>query len=231
MKLRVLTYNIRSCHGISGIISPEAVAFTIAATGADIAGLQEVDFFNPRSGFTDQPRKIGKMLGMHAVFGPNVTRFLFIRFGNTVLSRYPVESSQNFPLPSTGEKRGLLRVRISLGHRAISFFTTHLGLNQSERMLQVREIMNIINSESEPLILTGDFNASPEAPEIKKIQATLLSVDPAGAWSTFPSTLPRHKIDYIFFSSHWRLRESKLYESLASDHLPLLGLLELAGDR
>lgn len=227
MKLRVLTYNIKSCHGISGIISPEAVALAIAETGADIAGLQEVDFLNPRSGFTNQPRKIGKLLGMHAVFGANIIRFFFMRFGNSVLSRYPVESSQNYPLPSKGEPRGLLKVRVSLGCRSIVFFTTHLGLDRSERVQQVRTIMSIIDSEYEPLILTGDFNATPESEEIKLIHTSLRSVDPAGAWPTYPSTLPGYKIDYIFFSSHWRLKEFKLYESKASDHLPLLGVFEI----
>lgn len=227
MKLRALTYNIKSCRGISGVASLPAVALAIALTGADIAGLQEVDYCNPRSGFQAQARKIGKILGMQSVFGANATWFLIARQGNAVLSRYPIQAVQNFPLASTGEKRGLLKVVIKTNLYRVLFFTTHLGLDQRERLHQVEEIKEIISQEKDPLILTGDFNALPGAEEIQKIQTMLLSADPTGAWPTFPSTLPQHKIDYIFYTKHWRLIESRVYESMASDHLPWLVVLEL----
>ncbi|AGL01576.1 endonuclease/exonuclease/phosphatase family protein [Desulfoscipio gibsoniae] len=228
MKISVLSYNIRNCRGINNRVSLDAVASTIAGTRADIIGLQEVDYCNPRSAFAHQAARLSNMLGMYYVYGPNVTWGCIARFGNAVLSRYPILCWHNYPLPSYGEQRGLLRVEIKLAGQSTVFFTTHLGLNHQERMQQVEKIMQIVHGVSSPLLLTGDFNAKPYSEEIKRIQNLLQAGDLTGAGLTFPSDYPKYKIDYIFHSHHWTLTETKVYSSLASDHLPLLAKVELA---
>ncbi|SFR12956.1 endonuclease/exonuclease/phosphatase family protein [Desulfoscipio geothermicus] len=227
MKLKVLTYNIRHCLGIDGSVSLKAVASTIAATGAQIAGLQEVDCCNPRSLFFNQAHKLGRLLGMYAFFGPNVRWGCLARFGNAVVSSYPIVSCRNYPLPSVGEKRGLLRAEIVVHNRPVAFYTTHLGLNQEERLRQVDTITDIIADDEAPLVLTGDFNARPDAAEIQIMQVLLTPVDPAGAGLTFPADFPKYKIDYIFVSKHWEVRDTGVHDSRASDHLPLAADLKL----
>ncbi|WP_027364158.1 endonuclease/exonuclease/phosphatase family protein [Desulfotruncus alcoholivorax] len=227
MKLTVVTYNIKNGMGINGEVSLPAIASTIASTGAVIAGLQEVDYLRPRSGFKIQYRKLGQMLSMQSAFGPTITCLGLPRFGNAVLSIFPISECVNYPLPSKWEKRCLLKVKIKTDIRDISFFCVHLGLNQLERIKQVKKIIEYIGNETGPLILAGDFNAKPESDEIKKIKTLFQPVDPEGLWPTFPANKPEHKIDYIFYSAHWKLIKPLLINSQASDHLPLGAEFEL----
>lgn len=226
MRLRFCTYNARHCLGLDGNVSLVAVAG--AVSGNDIIGLQEMDRYNPRSGFTDQPRQLGALLDMHYVYGANINILGITGFGNAVLSRFPILNRHNYQLPRTGQKRGLLRTVIVAGGRQLAFYCTHLGLDKSERRRQVKEILNIIAGERLPMVLAGDFNATPEAQEILDLKKTLFACDPGELVPTFPAEKPRYKIDYIFYSGHWLLVEKKVIVSTASDHLPLSAELQLA---
>ncbi len=227
MKIRVLSYNIRYCRGMNGKVSLKVVASAIAGTHPDLVGLQEVDCFNPRSSFADQTAKLGSMLGMYHIYGPNVTWGGVARFGNAVLSRYPIVYWQNYLLPSQGEQRGLLRVEIKLAGQIVVFLNTHLGLNHQERLQQVDKIIEVSGGVSGPLLLAGDFNASLESEEVVRLQTVLQTGDLTGAGLTFPSDQPKYKIDYILYSNHWILNESRVFASQASDHLPLATVVEL----
>jgi len=212
-------------------MSLAAVAGSITSTGADVAGLQEVDKFNPRSCFVNQARKLGEITGMSAVMGANFNLLGLVGFGNAALSRYRVINVQNYSLPRRGEKRGLLRTEICTGAHRIAFYNTHLGLDKDERRHQVDRILTITGDEKMPLVLAGDFNALPQAPEIQALQKAFSICDPAGAYPTFPAPKPQYKIDYVFFSSHWRPVEYQVYYSEASDHLPLVVKLRLVGEQ
>lgn len=227
MKLRILSYNIRHGRGMNGKVSLKAVASTIADAQPDLVGLQEVDYFNPRSAFIDQAAKLGSMLGMYHVYEPNVTWGCVARFGNAILSRYPIVSRQNYPLPSKGEQRGLLRAEIQFTGQTVLFLNTHLGLDHQERLWQVAKIQDIVRSMVGHLLLTGDLNARPDSEEIARMQTVLRTGDLTNVALTFPADYPKYKIDYIFYSNYWTLTETKVYNSQASDHLPLSADVEL----
>jgi len=228
MKLRLLSYNIKHCQGMNGKVSIKEVAAAIASTQADLVSLQEVDYRNPRSAFADQAAALSSSLGMYHVYGPNVTWGGVARFGNAVLSRYPITNWHNYLLPSQGEQRGLLRVEIKLAGQPIVFLSTHLGLNHQERLQQVDKIIEVADSVTDPLLLAGDLNARPDSIEVARLQTVLQSGDLTGAELTFPSDRPKFKIDYIFYSHLWTLTETKVFISQASDHLPLASVLELS---
>lgn len=164
---------------------------------------------------------------MSAVLGANFNLLGIVGFGNAVLSRYRVLNQQNFSLPGRGEKRGLLRTEICTGTNKFVFYSTHLGLDKNERRHQVDRILTIAGDDKLPLVLTGDFNALPQAPEIEELKKIFLLYDPSGFRPTFPAPKPQYKIDYVFFSSHWTPVASKVYYSEASDHLPLVVKLRL----
>ena len=227
MQITFLTYNIRNCRGVGGKVSLGRTAGTIARTGAVVAGLQEVDRYNPRSCFADQARKFGKMLQMQAVFGPNINPLGLIGFGNAVLSVYPISAWYNYQLPREGERRGLLRAEICAGPLGFAFYNTHLGLDENERLRQVDKIISVVGAEKLPLVLVGDFNAPPDAPEMRAIAGALPPNKQLDPLPTFPSVRPEHQIDYIFYSRHWRLVEQRVFDSQASDHLPLAARLQL----
>ena len=78
-----------------------------------MVSLNEVDSDAARSGRTDEASYLAQATGMHDVFGANLVQADGRRFGNAILSRYPVIESHNTPLPRvTGsEPRGLLHAR------------------------------------------------------------------------------------------------------------------------
>lgn len=88
------------------------------------------------------------------------------------------------------------------------FINTHLDhQGEAARYLGAMELVQIISGYGEKFVLTGDFNALPEAPEIKLITSALASrvaVDcSAGLGGTFHGFGRRQgermqKIDYIF---------------------------------
>ena len=71
--MRVVSYNIHHGVGTDGRLELERTAATLAATGAELVGLQEVDrHFGARSGFVDQAGWLGERLGMHVAYGPTI---------------------------------------------------------------------------------------------------------------------------------------------------------------
>jgi len=120
-------------------------------------------------------------------------------YGIAILSKYKILSHQHYPLSSDeSEQRGLLAAVLDVDGRNLHFYTTHLGLAQSERVEQVKEIINIVASHTmEPCIITGDFNAYPDSVEVASMSSAFCSAfaDVHDAF-TFPAMLSRRSITY-----------------------------------
>src|SRR5438105_2282237 len=71
--LRILTYNVHSCIGLDGHLSPERIARVIARHAPDIVALQEIDVERSRTGHLDQARAIADALEMSLAFHPTIT--------------------------------------------------------------------------------------------------------------------------------------------------------------
>jgi endonuclease/exonuclease/phosphatase family metal-dependent hydrolase len=79
-------------------------------------------------------------------------------------------------------------------------------------------------AREEPVVLTGDLNARPDAPEIRALSDTLTDTWPragAGEGYTYPVAGPNARIDYVFTSADVRVESADVVTSDASDHLPL----------
>src|SRR5262245_29746894 len=126
------SYNIQYCLGGDGRYDLPRVAREIE--NADIIALQEVERFWQRSGVTDQPAELAARLPNHYwIFGANLDMDASFRdksgalvnrrrqFGTMILSRFPIISSRNFPLPKYGAsnqhsiQQGLLEAVIDPG--------------------------------------------------------------------------------------------------------------------
>jgi endonuclease/exonuclease/phosphatase family metal-dependent hydrolase len=170
--LRVATLNIWNRFGPW----PErlvAIRAGFRALAPDILGLQEVLRLEEGEGDgLDQAAAVTEGSGYHVAYA----RAKGERWGNAVLSRWPIARTQVFDLPRVGtdEKRTLLFAEIASPFGAIPFFVTHLNWKFDEghvRELQLREIAlrieSLATSEAFPAILVGDFNAEPDADEIR----------------------------------------------------------------
>jgi endonuclease/exonuclease/phosphatase family metal-dependent hydrolase len=231
--LRVLTYNIRHGLGLDDQVSLERIAWNILISKADICGIQEVDRFLPRSGLNNQAKGLAKLCNMNYAYGANMRWAHFSAYGNAILSRYPIVNAHNYPLPGTGEKRGVLRTTIVKNGMAIDFLTTHLTLIAEERVTQAEFISNLLDTIKGSVILTGDFNEEAAGRAVNLLTSTgMLHCLPGNvtAIPTYPALNPQKQIDFIFAKGQWEVSYGKALKSKASDHLPYLVEIEKTGD-
>jgi endonuclease/exonuclease/phosphatase family metal-dependent hydrolase len=170
--VRVATLNIWNRFGPweDRLVAIRAGVGTLAP---DIIGLQEVLRLDPSVGDgLDQAAAVGDGFGYHMAFACAKGEC----WGNAALSRWPIAQSTMFDLPhgGTDEKRTLLFAEIASPFGPIPFFVTHLNWKFDEghvRELQVREIVERVEElarpDGFPAVLVGDFNAEPEADEVR----------------------------------------------------------------
>lgn len=224
MLLNIMTYNIHGGKDIEDNLTIYGISNFIKQSKADIIGLQEVDICLGRSYFLNEMKYLAKRLKMYYAFGPNIKIGLG-SFGNGILSRYPIEKKKNYHLSSTGERRGVLSALIELSnHKKIWFLTTHLGLNSKERIKQSQEILKIIGQLEHPVILTGDFNETPENAAYSIIN-NVLADGAHSAGSDYFSYLDGDefvRIDYIMHSKDISVESIKAIDCKFSDHFPVI---------
>ena len=217
--MRFLTYNIHHAEGVDGRVSVRRVARTVRALAPDVVGLQEV-----RRGalLGNQPAALRRRLGLTGPFHPTV-RVRGFEFGNLLLTRGSILSTESIALPSAGAvARGCLLAHIELNGARFAVAVTHLGVRQADLPVHL-EILAHRLPRSEPLVLLGDFNALAEA--LTPLSDLLTFT--VGSPPTFPADRPVAAIDLIGFSEHWELTALNAPSSTVSDHLPLLAELSL----
>jgi len=240
--VRVATYNIHHGVGLGGRLDLDRTARAIAATGATLVGLQEVDrHFGERSGFADQAAELGWRLGLEPVFGPNIDREPATtgaprrQYGNAILSAYPVLSWRNTLLPRPGgtEQRGLLEAVVEVDGAPLTAFATHLQHNSSSaRRAQADAVAGIVGATAGPVVLTGDLNARPDTPEVRTLTAVLVDAWAAageGPGATFSAVFPRARVDYVLSTPDLVARRPAVVRAYASDHRPFGTDLERVG--
>ncbi|WNQ12835.1 endonuclease/exonuclease/phosphatase family protein [Paenibacillus aurantius] len=157
MHLKIMTFNIHRAEGMDGRTDLGRIAEVIRRSGADVAALQEVDRYQPRSGWKDQIKLLARELGMQSAFAPSLN-LRFLQYGNGLLSRFPIlEQSFSF-MPGLTERRSVLKVRLSVEGRELTVVNTHLGVAERERRKQVPLLMRSLEEVKGPAVLLGDFN-------------------------------------------------------------------------
>lgn len=234
IRVRVQSYNIHYGAGQDYIVDLPRIARVIASAEPDVVALQEVDSNVRRSELLDEPAELARLTGMQFVFGHNIAHQGGL-YGNAVLSRWPIMASENHRLPRCymSEQRGLLEVTVQPPSEAppITIFATHLDYRpvSHERLLSARLINQLVVARGVPALLVGDLNATPDSATLKELGKHWRRANERVA-PTFPATTPEKQIDYVMIYPHnqWHVVETHvLDESVASDHRPLLAVLEL----
>lgn len=236
-RLRLATYNIRWGLGADGVHDLERTARVLRAIDADIVLLNEVDINWRRSGNADQPAYLAAAAGYpHVYFGPALRTWASGRlglslYGNALLSRFPLENTRTVPLPAGPgrEPRAAVLAEVELAGATLTVLGTHLGLNRGDRLAQTARLAALAGSQAGPVVLMGDFNAEPEAPEVRQLlDAGLVDAfaqaGAAGSGFTFPTGDPRVRIDYVLVSPDLapRVVAAGPLAVDASDHLPVV---------
>lgn len=241
--LRVMTYNVHSCVGSDGKFSTYRIADVIARYEPDIVALQELDSGLARTNHAHQAEEIAGHLDMDFHFHPSL-EIRNGRYGNAVLSRYPLRLVQAGALPSPWwfrpfERRGALWAAVKIHDREIQIINTHFGHHWRERILQAEALLGVEwaahSSCAPPLILCGDLNTLPVSSVYRRFRRFLsdaqLSITGKKPGRTYPSRCPIARIDHIFSSREVAVLDTDVPRTAltraASDHLPLIADLEI----
>jgi len=237
-RVKILSYNVHSCVGTDRKVDPGRIAEVIAAAEPDIIGLQEVDVGRKRTGGIDQAQVIASLLQMDSHFYPAL-HLAEEKYGDAMLTAFPVKPIKAGPLPSLGEQRGAIWTEIDVGGIGLHVINTHLGLRPRERALQVEALLggewlgNPLCQAGER-ILMGDFNAIPTSSVYRTVGRALQDAQMQPGQrprATFPSRFPLLRLDHVFVSVGIRVVSTEVIRTplarKASDHLPLLVTLDL----
>lgn len=224
--MKVITYNVHSCLDMQGKNSLSRIVELIKKEKPAIVGLNEIETYSPRTRFANQPKRLAGARDMVFCYGPTLKLGPLKFFGNAVLSRYPIFESRNIPLPGNREPRCCLRTRLSTPVGGITVLSTHLGLDRSERAVQIAELKRIVKAEKDQVILMGDFNCGTD--QLAPLYEILTDTGQLfGSTPTYQYDNPTDRIDYILISPQITCLNLSSPFSDASDHLPVMAELEL----
>jgi endonuclease/exonuclease/phosphatase family metal-dependent hydrolase len=170
-RLRVLTWNLWWRFGPWEARRP-AIAATIEALDPDVVALQEV-WGEP--GGTNFAADLADGLGYHHTYAARL-QLDGVDFGNAVLSRWSISSSEATALPAppvAEEQRLVLRADVDGPRGPVQVFSTHLNWqfdHSAIRQDQVRTIAGAVAAarpRTYPAVVAGDFNAVPDSDEIR----------------------------------------------------------------
>lgn len=216
IELNVMTFNIRHGKGMDDVVFLERIIDEIKKSDSDIIGLQEVDRYNPRSGFKDQMKELGDALNMFWVFSPSLN-FGLTQYGNAILSHYPIVSSDIVVLPSENETRTLLYADILMDSEKIRVYNTHLSVSNADRKQQMPLVLEVIQLSEKPTILLGDLNMEITHPLMSELKQKWNRAEPGR-----PTLHSGIEVDYIFYNFDVTSIEAWTQPTLSSDHHPVM---------
>jgi endonuclease/exonuclease/phosphatase family metal-dependent hydrolase len=235
LRLRVLTYNIHHAEGVDRKLDLERIASVINGVRPDVVALQEVDQSVSRTQSADQPAELSRLTKMHVVFGDNI-KIGGGKYGNAILSRFPVTSHKNHRLPNRddGEQRGAIEATITIPDVAqpLVLFATHLDhrSDDQERFESAQAINSLAAKHgTHAALLAGDLNDTADSRTLREFLKSWTTANKKPLL-TVPVSEPDRQIDFILFrpAARWKTIDVQvLPEAVASDHRAVLAVLEL----
>jgi endonuclease/exonuclease/phosphatase family metal-dependent hydrolase len=226
---RVMTWNVQSLAH-----EPSEWAEVIAQQRPDVLGVQEIctaealelaallrrDHGLPYEvvpGPIRPPTPEEANAAINAALGPACdTPAEAVEFGVAVLALSPISEPAvvTFPPDRRDEQRGYLTARVA----GVRVLVTHVGLDgvQADQIRRLAEAA----AGTDPVVVMGDLNVAPDAPELEPLRAGFTEVDPAGR-----PTTSRGKIDYVFVRGPALVGDPEVPATTASDHRPLITTL------
>lgn len=235
---KVMTFNIQ--HALDykkQIIDFDLFVYAIKKYNADVCGLNEVRGAGPLEDYTDQTTTIANGLGFNSYFGEAIKVKGTSPYGNAIVSRYPLKSVETIKIPDpkikigkqSFESRCVIKAVADIKGKDVCFLVCHMGLNLSEQENAVKTICGLLDEIEIPVILTGDFNTTPESDILSPLRKRLNDSDdlnPIKNLGTYPSDKPNIKIDYIFYRD-LKCLKTETIEEIFSDHLPIIAEFEI----
>ncbi len=242
--LRIMTYNVHSCIGMDGKVSPERIARVIARYEPDVVTLQELDVKKIRTGTVDQAHHIAQMLEMEFHFHQAI-HIEEERYGDAILTHLPMKLVKADILPKISgspsfEPRGAIWVQVEVNGTPIQIVNTHLDLRSRPRRAQLEALLGenwLGHSDCNgTTVFCGDFNTLPSSALYRQIsnqyKDSQYKRSKKGPRGTFFTRFPSARIDYIFVDKATEVITTYAPNTeltrIASDHLPLISEIQIA---
>ncbi len=241
MDINIASWNI----WVFGKRNFKGMAKLIDKNHIDVIGLQEVAIYSDGKN-EDMAKDIAREIDFNYVFYPSkdLRKTKHFIIGNAIVSRFPIIKSKAYKLnPSyikddgtfMTESRTLIHSEIRAGKgKTLNFLTTHLQYSKRFKTnyikkAEVETLLSVINKLKGPIILTGDFNLTPDAEEIRTIEKKLMRIGGnTPTWTIYPfeaygwhENRLKYRLDNIFISDGVSYKNFKILQSNISDHLPI----------
>ncbi|MFV2015055.1 MAG: endonuclease/exonuclease/phosphatase family protein [Candidatus Heimdallarchaeota archaeon] len=238
--IRVMTYNLHFGQNFDGKYDIGGFKDVIKKQKPNIVSFQEVTYQSPFNGYTTmfiELKSLMKSLGFDYFYTSEGYNY---NLGNTVFSQYEITSTKTINYNDWNAwQRNAVEVTINVNGNNVIVYSTHLthipgGGTGEVRIKEVEQLLKIVANHdlnSENIIMMGDFNIVPVDDDGNSNQEYLLIISQlddawveatsSGDGFTVPADDPKKRIDYIFVSTQLNVTSCELYDSLASDHLPV----------
>ncbi|MGF1597702.1 MAG: endonuclease/exonuclease/phosphatase family protein [Acidimicrobiales bacterium] len=222
--MRVATWNLWWQFGAWRQRQP-AITDELRAVAADIVLLQEVW----ASDTDDQARGLADTLGLAVERTTHGDHLRPQKFGNAVLSRWPIERVEQLALTGPGgapSHRSALACRVATPAGPLLVVVTHLAWQYDQsivRQRQLTEVVELIGRHADPdrpVVVGGDLNAGPDSDEIRRLTGlsapygdgivftdswAAVGDGPGYTWSrenpnAADALWPRRRLDYVLVS-------------------------------
>jgi endonuclease/exonuclease/phosphatase family metal-dependent hydrolase len=184
----------------------------------DIVGLQESDPGSLRSGFDNQSDILAEAAKFpYRSHQSNRRIGRIASSGNALLSRVEPTEMLDYVLPGRLAGRGVLIASFGEGKQRWQLAVTHLSLGVKSRELQCHFLAELFG-DTRRLILMGDFNCEPDAPEMQVLYRRTRLQIPKPYVATFPSWGPKRSLDHILCAG-FDISDYATVVAAGSDHL------------
>lgn len=208
MSLSIMTWNIRHGLGDDKIQDISRICFDLKKRESDVVAIQEIDRFAKRSKGVDQVSFIENELGYYSSFAKFFNHKTGGEYGLATFTKYPILTSEVLnlnPKSQFGNNKALY-VTFEVEGIKINHYNFHFP---SKRNVTYWNNFNQIEFPKNS-ILSGDFNLNPDSTDITRLKSVWNDINEQ-------DTHPVYNIlDYNF--SDLTPLESRVYESIASDH-------------
>jgi vancomycin resistance protein VanJ len=211
--LKVMTFNIRE-DGVNA----NQVAALVNQHQLDLIAFQEVKNQN----WVDEVKSL--LPSWYSAYEKETATF----------SRFPIVGERSYPV--AGLDRVFLEIELDTPLGKLAVFNVHLGTvlitygpermtqTTARRWEQLKVLLDTIETQSNPIILLGDFNTTPRSALYRELNNHLENTfahSGFGFGYTFRSDLPVIRIDHIWLSHELTSQKSYVLPLVASDHRPL----------
>ncbi|OEK00202.1 hypothetical protein BFP97_01155 [Roseivirga sp. 4D4] len=238
VEVKIMSYNIRHGQGMDEVLDLSRAASIIRAEAPDLCGLQEIDHYCSRTDSVDQTGYLAEETKMTGTFGKFMD-YQGGQYGMATLSAKPLVSTKVLSLPDgIYEPRSAIILEAEISEDlSVLFANVHFdwinGLEgDSSRLNQAMALVEYLDTIEKSVIITGDFNCTPNSPTMQYFYDHGFAFAQKGADSLSFQGGKKAEIDHVIYRStagqKISLKRIKLLdEPLVSDHRPLVAELEV----